>query len=1584
MAQSHLFALVSTTPDVEKCSWTSHDGTARSIRISRCDGTGGIAQAVTHASTFSQLVPDNLHNEEETFTAFQSTLIDAARLNWTDTIGALPAGHGWILINTMRTWIEAFGNAQDTSTLLSDLRTYKKPRSMTVNVFVARLRTLNSYVAWMPGNRQPLDNQALRDAFFQAMPTGWRTRFLAQNMTIDNTPLTTLTQHMSTYERIANEREAENIARQRTSAARRSGSNQGGGQSKKRRFPGAQSPYARGSSAGRGGQQRRPQQQQYQRQQQPYYPPRRQQNPGQHQQQRPAAAAFGRLPDSAPCPVHFGGRPHRWGECRKNICNPNSDVVRPQPQGYAAAQQQQPQAPAAARRQSPEEGQQQSREVLAAEQQKPPAQPALQPARQGEGMTFDLSCAPECADPTHTHCHHLNFCGLQAFHELTPDHEMLLLEELRHLLPPLPERPSLSTTTSPNRQPLSATSPSSFPIRNHMPSNAPPIPNAITYTGLTTSLTSNSNRSCVDSVKSILAKLTKGPKNGKRKRNTEPFRSLAVLKESLRDDEVVLPSESDEHLDQPSSGIVNDEINAFDKATLAPISIVIPRYIQGITALQPLRALFDSGSDASYIHYRCLPDEAIPQPLSHDIAVHGIAKTAVKETVFLEDIMLPEFSSNRRIRARLRSYVLYGDMPYDLILGRDFLSPLNIDVLTGKGIITWDDLQVPFRSRTELIDPFQLDEVTLQALAAEPDINSHCEPRRILDAKYERVDPADVAKQQKHLSQRQQQDLAVLLRRFPLLFDGVLKKFPGRKIHLDLEPDAQPVHQRAFPVPAVHHETFRKELDRLCEIGVLERCGASEWAAPTFIIPKKDGRVRWISDFRQLNKVIRRKIYPLPKISEILNRRSGYKYFTKLDVSMQYYTFELDDESKELCVIVTPFGKYRYNRLPMGVKQSPDVAQEIMEDLFRDLDNVENYIDDIGCFDSSWEEHLQTLAKVLKRLEDNKFIVKPEKCEWGVQETDWLGHWLTPIGLKPWRKKIDALLELDPPQNRKQVRHFIGAVNYYRDMFPQRAHLLAPLTDLTGKGKFVWTDKHQQAFLQMKAVLAREVLLSYPDHNLPFHVYTDASDLQLGAVIMQNKRPVAFYSRKLNSAQRNYTTIEKELLSIVETLKEFRTMLYGCRELHVHTDHRNLTYQNLTSQRVIRWRLFLEEFHPHFHYVKGEHNVVADALSRLPRSSRTVAEQAKSPAEQRHLTLGCDSSNESKQAESHDSAFSILLDEDALLECFINFPSMAPYETSPLDLPQLAAAQLNDAALVQDRQLQPQRYLMMPFASNANVVCYRDDLQQPWRIVIPSADLDRLIQWYHMVLNHCGITRTCDTIALHFHHPRLRERAHAIITTCDACQRYKLPGRGQGLLPAREANSVPWQEIAVDLIGPWTIEVQGQQLVFRALTVIDTCTNFPELIRINSKSAAHVALQLENAWLTRYPSPVRCIFDQGPEFIGRDFQDCLRRHSIHRHPTTIKNPQANALCERLHQTVTNALHPLLHAHPPQTPMEANLIIDSALQTAAFSARAAIHSRLKISPGALAFHRDMFLDIPLIADMEILRQQRQALIDQQLM
>jgi hypothetical protein len=212
----------------------------------------------------------------------------------------------------------------------------------------------------------------------------------------------------------------------------------------------------------------------------------------------------------------------------------------------------------------------------------------------------------------------------------------------------------------------------------------------------------------------------------------------------------------------------------------------------------------------------------------------------------------------------------------------------------------------------------------------------------------------------------------------------------------------------------------------------------------------------------------------------------------------------------------------------MDLKCSPDYAQEVMENIFWDAEDAEVYMDSIGAFSHSSDDHMALLHTILTKLQDNGFTINPLKCEWAVNETDWLGHWLTPTGLKPWKKKIEAVLRMQPPTSLKLLWGFIGIVNYYRDMWPHRLHILSPLTARTGAPKkgekpplFQWTSEMQKTFDQMKALMAADVLCAYPDHNKPFHIFTYASDYQLGACIRQEGKPIGYYSKKLNSAQMN-------------------------------------------------------------------------------------------------------------------------------------------------------------------------------------------------------------------------------------------------------------------------------------------------------------------------------------------------------------------------------------------------------------------------------------------------------------------------------
>ena len=511
----------------------------------------------------------------------------------------------------------------------------------------------------------------------------------------------------------------------------------------------------------------------------------------------------------------------------------------------------------------------------------------------------------------------------------------------------------------------------------------------------------------------------------------------------------------------------------------------------------------------------------------------------------------------------------------------------------------------------------------------------------------------------------------------------------------------------------------------------------------------------------------------------------------------------------------------------------------------------------------------------------------------------------------------------------------------------------------------------------MMAVIAEDAMMAYPNHNLPFDIYTDASDYQLGACIMQAGRPVAYYSRKLSTAQRNYTTMEKELLAIVMVLKEYRTMLLGA-ELNVFTDHKNLTFNNFNTQRVLRWRCFLEDYSPKLYYLEGKLNILADAFSRLPRFDSSDAMEGKNP-------------DSSMTPELLD--FYLNAEEPGFYECLKHLPEMDTYfetmdsllnlpssDNNPLSYLWLKDTQDEDHELIDRCKEDKSRYHLRKF-DEVELVCFTEsekDEDTDWKICLTDEAVDHAIAWFHQIFNHPGQQRLFQ--GMHrYYHPALRKKIEAF--TCDACQRYKVDGRGFGHLPARDVRAAPWEQVDTDLIGPWKVQTRtGRIYEFSALTSIDRVTGLAELIRIENKTSEHVTSKFDESWLSRYPRPFSCCHDNGGEFTGWEFQKQLTDFGIRDVPTTSRNPASNGICERMHQTVGNVLRTLVHTEPPRTLGDAKAMVDNALATASHAVRTNISQVTGYSPGALAFHRDMLLDVPLIADLMAIRDKRQLSVD----
>jgi len=969
---------------------------------------------------------------------------------------------------------------------------------------------------------------------------------------------------------------------------------------------------------------------------------------------------------------------------------------------------------------------------------------------------------------------------------------------------------------------------------------------------------------------------------------------------------------------------------------LAPITFGRIQTTLGQTNTAGIKILFDSGSTQTHVKKDWVKKLRLRKEstATWNTAAGPVTTSERCKVLF----SLPEFFPSKVIEWEMHVGTL-ENVHYDMIIGNDLLERLKVDLKYSTATIEWDGAEIPMKSRDATIeDSYYIHDTPCLEEAAE-------RIKQILDAKYAPANIDELTTKCTYLTLQQQEDLNFLLKKYESLFDGSLGTWKGESYDIELRSDATPYHARAFPIPRIHEQTLRHEVDRLCQIGVLKKVNRSEWAAPTFIIPKKDGSVRFISDFRELNKRIKRKPFPIPKIQDLLLKLEGFQYATSLDLNMGYYHIELSPDSKRLCTIVLPWGKYEYQKLPMGLCNSPDIFQEKMSTLMGDLEFVRTYIDDLLITTkSTWNDHLRHLDIVFHRIHEAGLKINAKKSFFGKDELEYLGYWITRQGIQPVSKKVEAIKNIAPPKTQRELRRFIGIINYYRDMWIRRSDVLAPLSKLTSKTvKWQWTTVEQKAFDTMKRIIARETLLVYPDFNQPFIIYTDASHTQLGAVISQNNKPIAFYSRKLNPAQTRYTTTERELLSIVETLKEFRNILLGHR-IKIYTDHKNLTYVNFNTERVMRWRLIIEEYSPELLYVKGETNIVADALSRLD-----LAPSDTSPSDMHDMQYLADN-------------FS--LEDDDL-----------PDDAYPLQYKLIASHQNLQKDLFVKLYKQQDGFHLKSFCGGGKkrtLICRHE------KIIIPKTLQRRIVTWYHNMLCHSGETRTEQTIRQQFWWSNLRNDVHNICSKCDTCQRAKRTTKKYGHLPAKEAEADPWEVLCVDLVGPYTIKRRGKNnLILWCLTMIDPATGWFEMREIPNKEAITVANLVEQTWLTRYPWPNQIVFDRGKEFMGEFARMVENDYGIKRKPTTTRNPQANSIIERIHQTIGNMIRSFqigqieINEEDPWT---------GVLAATMFATRATYHTTTQATPAQLVFGRDAILNIKFDANWRLIRERKQRAIN----
>ena len=415
-----------------------------------------------------------------------------------------------------------------------------------------------------------------------------------------------------------------------------------------------------------------------------------------------------------------------------------------------------------------------------------------------------------------------------------------------------------------------------------------------------------------------------------------------------------------------------------------------------------------------------------------------------------------------------------------------------------------------------------------------------------------------------------------------------------------MKDDAQPKIHPPRKVPLSLIPKLKETLARLEKTGVISKSDKpSDWVNSLVIVEKKDGSLRLCLDPKDLNKAIKREYFKPPSIETISSKLSGKKVFTVIDMTNCYWHKKLDEKSSELCTFNTPFGRYKFNRMPFGICSASDIAQKMVENHFGNIDGVLAVHDDITISGKNTEEHDIILRQVLNRATESNIKFNRSKIQLRVKEVTYLGGIVSADGFKPDPMKVKAITNMPRPENKQALQRLLGMVNYLSSFIPNLSEITAPLRALLKKDvRWVWYHEHDQSLEKLKKCLTSKPVLKFYDVNKPTTLQVDASQHGLGAYILQ----VAYASRSLTTAETHYAQIEKELLAIVFGCERFHCYTYGVT-IDVQSDHKPLEQimKKPLSQvppRIQRLFLRLQKYQLSVRYVPGKYLYIADTLSR--------------------------------------------------------------------------------------------------------------------------------------------------------------------------------------------------------------------------------------------------------------------------------------------------------------------------------------------------------------------------------------------------
>ena len=697
------------------------------------------------------------------------------------------------------------------------------------------------------------------------------------------------------------------------------------------------------------------------------------------------------------------------------------------------------------------------------------------------------------------------------------------------------------------------------------------------------------------------------------------------------------------------------------------------------------------------------------------------------------------------------------------------------------------------------------------------------------------------------------------------VFEGIGQLEGTHDISIDSE--VRPVVHAPRRVPLSMMSRVKQELECMEKAGIIAKVDKpTDWVSSMVCVEKKDGSVRICLDPKDLNKAVKREHHKIPTMEDIAVKFAGMKFYTILDMKHGYWHVALSSRSSLLTTFNTPFGRYCFKRLPFGLHSSAEVFEKKVEQIFGDIPNVAIYFDDLVVAGRMQEEHDETLHKLLTRARKANVKFNRQKVQLNRTEVKYLGHIVSKDGMRPDPAKVEAIQSMQKPTDKAGIQRLIGTLNFLRSYIPNMSALTEPLRELL-KNDVLWTwgPKQQESFNMVKRILTSKPVLQYFDVNKETHLQVDASKSGLGAVLLQDGKPVAYASRALTECECNYPQIDKELLAVVFGCEKFHSYLYG-RPLHAQTDHKPLVpilkkpLHNVPP-RLQRFILRLQRYHiASLTYVPGKYLYIADTLSRayLQKVSSEQAEMDGEVVMVHTLEVDDKAKEELIHAYSNDNTMSEL--NKAVYQGW-NWPS---------------------------RKQAPA--CLQPYW-NIRADIYESDgfLYVGERLIIPHALRKQILQKLHM--GHLGVQKCTERARKSFFWPGLSNDIREEVSKCESCMRFSNKQRREPLMP-HEVPELPWYKVAMDIM-----EFRSRNY----LVVVDSFSHFPELRLLGNKTADDIILALKSIFSV-HGVPVSIMADNMP-FNSQRMLSFANDWGFRIVTSSPRYPKSNGMAERYVQTM---------------------------------------------------------------------------------